>query len=324
MSETHPDDAAFGFGRHVREALPAIVDSPEAPAGLGPHTLIWKFYGDLRVQLFGFQRLATTENAIEQLATAVDQHSVIFGDFLGRTRRTAIPVLNTVYDADPTAWGRKVRDFHRDIKGTMADGNRYHALNPELFYWAHATFIDQIIYCTDTFIRRLTPDEKEQIFQEGKRWYLLYGISARNQPQTYPEFEQYWADMLERFTATPTARYGTGYIRKGLPGPGAVPAALWKLLTAPINGYTRTMIAGTLPPNLREMCGLTWSPRRQQAFDAAAAFLRALDPIVSRLPVSLRYAPWAARGWKRTGTNPRLLHALPAQSHRPPCSCFEW
>lgn len=163
-------DAAFGFARYVQEAQPAIVDSSSDCAALGPDTLIWKFYGDIRVQLFGFQRLASTENAIEQLGTAVDQHSVIFGDFLGRAKRTAIPVLNAVYDADATTWGHKVRDFHRDIKGTMADGSRYHALNPELFYWAHATFIDQIIYCTDTFVRRLSRDEKEQIFEEGKRW----------------------------------------------------------------------------------------------------------------------------------------------------------
>jgi uncharacterized protein (DUF2236 family) len=308
MTDTPSADAAFGFGRYVRDAQPAIIDASEEDFGLGPDTLIWKFYGDIRVQLFGFQRLAATENAIEQLATAVDQHSAIFGDFLGRAKRTAIPVLNTVYDENPTAWGHKVRDFHRDIKGSMADGSRYHALNPELFYWAHATFIDQIIYCTDTFIRRLTRDEKEQIFQEGKRWYRLYGVSARNQPQTYREFEQYWSDMLQRFTATPTVRYGTGYIRKGLPVPKGVPTPVWKVVTAPVNGYTRTVIAGTLPAILRELCGLAWSDRRQRTFDRIAAISRALNPIVSRLPVTLLYAPWAASGWRRAEIDPRTRY----------------
>lgn len=308
MTDTPSADAAFGFGRYVQEAEAAIDESVNETGGLGPDTLIWKFYGDVRVQLFGFQRLAATENAIEQLATAVDQHSIIFGDFLGRAKRTAIPVLNSVYDADAIAWGHKVRDFHRDIKGTIADGSRYHALNPELFYWAHATFVDQIIYCTDTFVRRLTREEKEQIFQEGKRWYRLYGVSARNQPQTYAEFEQYWSDMSQRFTATKTVRYGTGYIRKGLPAPKRIPAPLWKGVTAPINGYTRTMIAGTLPPNLRELCGLTWSDRRQRTFDGIAAISRALNPVVSRLPVSLLYAPWAARGWRRAGIDPRTMY----------------
>ncbi|QQG95610.1 DUF2236 domain-containing protein [Mycobacteroides chelonae] len=153
--------------------------------------------------------------------------------------------------------------------------------------------------------KRLTFEEKEQIFQEGTQWYRLYGVSARNQPQTYPEFQRYWAEMLQRFTATPTVRYRTGYIRKGIPGPKTILAPLWKLTTAPINGYTRTMIAGTLPPHLREMCDLHWSLRRQLIFDTFAAISRALNPIVSRLPVFLLYAPWAARAWKRVGADPR-------------------
>ncbi|NED68526.1 DUF2236 domain-containing protein, partial [Streptomyces sp. SID10244] len=90
---------------------------------------------------------------IEQLGQAVLDHSVIFDDFLGRARRTGPPVMKTVYSTEPQKWGRTVRDFHRDIKGTISDGSRYHALNPELFYWAHATFVDQVLYITDTFIR---------------------------------------------------------------------------------------------------------------------------------------------------------------------------
>ncbi len=224
MSARHDHTDPFGFDRHVREAVPMPIDEPVTPDAprLGPGSLTWKFYGDVRVQLFGFQRLASTENAIAELAQAVSEHSVIFGDFLGRALRTARPVLKTIYSDDPHGWGRTVRDFHTGIKGTMPGGERYHALNPELFYWAHATFIDQIIYCTDTFVRRLTRAEKEQIFEEGKIWYALYGISARRQPDSYDEFVRYWDSMLERFTSTKVVRYGTGYIRKGLPPLGPI------------------------------------------------------------------------------------------------------
>ena len=150
-----------GFEHGIREAEPVIVDdTPETAAELpsprlGAESLIWKFYGDSR-GILGFQRLAGTENCIEQLGQAVLDHSVIFDDFLGRARRTGPPVMKTVYSTEPQKWGRTVRDFHRDIKGTISDGSRYHALNPELFYWAHATFVDQVLYITDTFIRRLS------------------------------------------------------------------------------------------------------------------------------------------------------------------------
>ena len=36
--------------------------------------------------------------------------------------------------------GRTIRDFHTEIKGTDDHGRRYHALDPEIFWWAHATF----------------------------------------------------------------------------------------------------------------------------------------------------------------------------------------
>ena len=29
---------------------------------------------------------------------------------------------------------------------------RYHALDPETYYWAHATFVEQIYYFADTFV----------------------------------------------------------------------------------------------------------------------------------------------------------------------------
>ena len=97
----------------------------------------------------------------------MEDHSVIFSDFIGRGKRTGPPIMKTVYSEDPYGWGHKVRDFHRDIKGTISDGSRYHALNPELFYWAHATFVDQTIYVTDTFIRRLSCEEAPDLRVEG-------------------------------------------------------------------------------------------------------------------------------------------------------------
>ena len=215
------------FDAGVREAVPMPVDDEIADPSprLGPDSLIWKFYGDNRTQFFGFQRTAGVENCIEQLGQGVLDHSVVFSDTLGRAKRTAPPLMKTVYSGEPREWGRKVRDFHRTIKGTISDGSRYHALNPELFYWAHATFVDQVIYTTDTFIRRLSRAEKEQIFNEGKVWYGLYGVSDRAQPQTYDDFVAYWDEMLDRFVPHKTVLYGTGYITEGNTGPALAPQA---------------------------------------------------------------------------------------------------
>ncbi|MEJ9077531.1 oxygenase MpaB family protein [Gordonia malaquae] len=298
------------FDTHVREAEPAPVDDVDIDTldlRLGADSLVWKFYGDVRGVL-GFQRLAGTENCIEQLAQGVEDHSVIFNDFIGRAQRSGPPIMRTIYSDDPHKWGRMVRDFHRDIKGTISDGSRYHALNPELFYWAHATFLDQALFITDTFIRRLSYDEKVQIFEESKVWYQLYGVSARSQPQTYDEFVEYWNSMLDKFVPTRTIVYATGYIRKGVPGPKWIPAPVWRIASAPLNGFIRTVVVGTLPQQMRDVCELEWNERRQRNFDRFAGFMRSINPVINRLPRKWLYLSWANEGWDRVGVDPRKLH----------------
>ncbi|MCV7118549.1 DUF2236 domain-containing protein [Mycobacterium nebraskense] len=294
--------AGFRFDTGVREALPMPVDRLADDADdfprLGPESLIWKFYGDNRTQFFGFQRTAGVENCVEQLAQGVLDHSVVFSDTLGRAKRTAPPLMKTVYSDE-------------SIKGTISDGSRYHALNPELFYWAHASFVDQVIYNTDTFIRRLSHAEKERIFNEGKVWYSLYGVSDRGQPQTYDEFLAYWDEMLERFVPHKTVLYGTGYIRKGIPGPRWIPGPVWRVLSAPLNAYTRLVLVGTMPPQMREVCDLKWNTKKEKRFQRFAAVMRALNPLINRLPVGAIYTPWAAEAWRRSGVDPRRLHNHP-------------
>ncbi len=309
VDETFDPDR-FDAGIREAVAMPVADEVAEATPALGADSLVWKFYGDVR-GLFGFQRVAGTENCIEQLGKGVEDHSVVFSDTIGRARRSGPPIMKTIYSDDPHGWGRTVRDFHKPIKGTISDGSRYHALNPELFYWAHATFVDQVIYVTDTFIRRLSYEEKAQIFAESKDWYRLYGVSERNQPQTYEDFLRYWDGMLERFVPTRTIRYGTGYLRQGIPRPKKVPRPVWAVLSAPLNAIARTVVVGTLPAQMREVCDLDWDERKERRFQRFAATMRALNPLFNRLPVRRLYLPWAAQGWEREGVDPRPLHNRP-------------
>ncbi|SLD50257.1 Uncharacterized protein conserved in bacteria [Mycobacteroides abscessus subsp. massiliense] len=165
-----------------------------------------------------------------------------------------------------------------------------------------------MLYITDTFIRRLSYEEKVRIFEESKVWYSLYGVSARNQPQTYDEFVTYMEGMFDRFVPTKTILYATGYIRQGLPGPRQIPRPVWKVLSAPLNAFIRTVVVGTLPPQMKDVCRLEWSDKKERNFRRFAALMRALNPVFNRLPVRWLYLPWAAEGWKREGVDPRPLH----------------
>src|SRR5215212_5662744 len=136
---------------------------------LGPQSLIWRYFGDNRMYLIG-PRPAVLQNMLAELGQGVLDHSVFFDDTAARVKRSLPPIFMTVYGSDGDNPGQQVRDFHTDIKGTMPDGARYHALDPETYFWAHATFVEQVLYFADTFVKRLRREEKEQIYLVSPLW----------------------------------------------------------------------------------------------------------------------------------------------------------
>src|SRR6478752_9065910 len=118
---------------------------------LGPNSLVWRYFGDNRMYLIG-PRPAVLQNMLAELGQGVLDHSVFFADTAARVKRSMPPIFNTVYGSADDNAGAHVRDFHVDIKGDMPDGGRYHALNPETYFWAHATFVEQVLYFADTFV----------------------------------------------------------------------------------------------------------------------------------------------------------------------------
>jgi uncharacterized protein (DUF2236 family) len=282
---------------------------PEAPAQalpenglpLGPDSLVWRWFADNRTLLLG-PRAAVLQNMLPSLGQGVEEHSVWFAETLARLKRSIPPILRTVYGSDDDNAGTTVRDFHKDIKGTMPSGERYSALNPDTYYWAHATFVDQVITATDTFIKRLTDAEKEQVFRESITWFARYGVSATGTPRTYAEFQEYWDHALdERLVAHRTAAYGVGYVTKGWPRPKRVPAPVWFVVKRPINAVSAFLTTGGMPERAREILGLPWDERRERRYQRFAAVVRASAPVFDRLPATLRLHPIALRAYKREG-----------------------
>jgi uncharacterized protein (DUF2236 family) len=210
--------------------------------------------------------------------------------------------MMTVYGAEGDDEGTRVRDFHRDIKGDMPDGQRYHALDPETYFWAHATFVEQVLYFADTFVKRLTDAEREQIYLESKTWYRRYGVSDRPMPATYAEFEQYWDRMLDEILVPhQTAKYGVGYVTKGFPRPKGVSPLAWRLVSPLFNPAAASITTGGMPPRARDMLGLPWSDRKERAYQRFAALWRSrpVNWVWDRLPMSVRYNKFAQEGYGR-------------------------
>ncbi|HEY8479613.1 MAG TPA: oxygenase MpaB family protein [Spirillospora sp.] len=284
------------------------------PAPLGPGSLTWRFFGDTRLLLAG-PRAAVLQNMLPALGQGVFEHSVFFKETFARLKRSAGPILNTVYGGDRAAeTGRKVRDYHLEIKGTMPDGSRYHALDPETYYWAHATFVDHMLYAVETFIRPLSDAEKRQIYEESKVWFRMYGVSTRAMPEDWEAFRTYWKRMLDE-TLVPhkTARYGVGYVTKGLPRPARIPAPLWRAVSPPLNAVARFITVGGLPPRARELLDLPWSAADERRHRRFAAAVRAAGRLWPLLPEAVRYLPPARRAFRRARAERRAARREPAR-----------
>ncbi|NED68841.1 DUF2236 domain-containing protein, partial [Streptomyces sp. SID10244] len=76
-----------------------------------------------------------------------------------------------------------------------------------------------------------------------------------------------------------------------LPRPKKVPAPVWRVASAPLNGFIRTVIVGTIPQQMRDVCGLEWDAKREKRFQRFAAAMRAVNPVFNRLPLKWLYVP---------------------------------
>ena len=77
-----------------------------------------------------------------------------------------------------------------------------------------------MLYFADTFVKRLSDAEKEQIYAESKTWYRRYGVSDRPMPADLRRIPAVLERMLDEVVVPhKTAKYGVGYVTKGFPCP---------------------------------------------------------------------------------------------------------
>lgn len=266
---------------------------------LGPDSLTWRYFGDLRGLLL-ISRVGLLQNLHPGLAAGVQEHSDLFVNPWNRLFRSIPPILAVVYGAERApATGVQIRDWHRQIKGVDAQGRRYHALSPELFYWAHATFFEGQIAAQALFGTPLDDAALERLYQESIQWYALYGLPMTTVPADYKAFKVYWQDMLEsRLEMTGVARW---YLdgNQPLPAPYTwMRGPLWWLLRPLFDQGARWLAIGSLPAPLRERLKLPWSAKDQRRLDGLSRMVRALWKV---MPRRWRYFPQAHAAMRRAG-----------------------
>lgn len=271
---------------------------PGMASPLGPDSLTWRYFGDARGLLFAI-RAGVLQAMHPAIDAALRQHSDFFENPWNRLLRSAPPILGVVYDGPERAeqTGAWVRDQHKGIKGTTAGGGQYHALNPDAFYWAHATFFESIITVQRYLGNPLSRVDQERLYDESIGWYELYGLTMRPVPPDYAAFERYWDDMLRDGLEATEVALGTFGGAVKLPAPYPWLDGLPWLTLRPFVTRGPTFVArGTLPTAARERLGLSWSVTDEVALRAMLAPLRLVWPLV---PEPARWYPRAWKGVRR-------------------------
>lgn len=268
---------------------------------LGPQSLTWKLFGDARGLLLA-QRAGVLQNMHPVISRALIDHSDFFANPLNRVWRSGAPILGVVYDAPVDETAHHVRDYHRGIRGGDGEGgDRYAALDPEPYYWAHATFFEGQIATQRMFGTPLTDDQEEQLYRESITWYARYGLSLRPVPRDYAAFKRYWAWMFEtQLRCTPVGLFGVRTLHY-LPSPSpSVPWPVW-MGVRPVASVALPMLGRvTLPREAREILGIRLTTAEKLAFATLVATVRTTWPVT---PSPLRRMPRARVGDRREAAN---------------------
>ncbi|WP_040510234.1 oxygenase MpaB family protein [Gordonia soli] len=272
--------------------------TPAEVTPLGPDSLTWQIWGTWTGMLGGLWS-GSMQNMHPKLGAAVWEHSDFFGERWERLMRSLYPISGVVFDRTPDT-GLEVRDYHRTIKGQMDDGSRYHALDPDVFYWAHATFWYGNVRLCEKFGPRLSEDQKRQLFEESKTWYAMYGVSMRPVPDTYEDFLEYWDHMCRNVLRDHPAVRTVLDISELPPPPWMswMPRRIWRRHAAPpVQRFFVWLTTGLYDEPIREMMGLRWTDRDERVF---RLFGKGVDLVMNRLvPYRILRHPRPRDAWDR-------------------------
>lgn len=265
---------------------PRAEDAP-----LGPDSLLWRIAGDPRSLLPG-TAAGIMQLMLPGLGAGVTDHSNFFDDPYDRIFRSIPYIWGSIFTADTDegdARGRQIRDFHPDIKGVDDQGRRYHALDPDVFWWAHATFTWEMFRAQELYFPiPFSRAQQEQLYAETVTWYRRYGVSDRPVPPNLGAFrDRFEAICRYELELTPAVQWvldpTTNSAAQGDPIrlPGLL-APLSGLATRLGSDLLRTMVYGAMPDVIRRRFGFRWTNADRAAFVGVCAALKAATPVVDR------------------------------------------
>ena len=236
---------------------------PGEQALVGPHSASWRIFKNPVALFVGGVAAVVMELAEPQVRTGVWEHSSFRSDPVQRLQRTGLAAMVTVYGARSVA-ERMIAGVvrrHGAVSGTVPGGGAYHARDPALLTWVHATAAFGFAGAYHRYARPLSREEFDRFYAEGVPAARLYG--ALDAPASGAGLHALFAAMDGRLEPSPVIFEFLGIMQ-------AAP-----VFPAPLRPMQRLLVRAAVelvPGWLRERLGLT---------DAYG--LRGWEPLVRRL-----------------------------------------
>src|SRR5690606_33266173 len=113
--------------------------------------------------------------------------------------------------------------------------------------------------CYEALVRPLSPAEREELWTDWVRFGELFGMPRSVAPASAGEFDEWMADKLAsaELHLTEEARVVGLAIANDMPVP---------VLMRPGVRANNFVVRGLLPPRVRDLYGMRWSPVHEAAF----------------------------------------------------------
>jgi uncharacterized protein (DUF2236 family) len=222
-------------------------------------------------------------------------HPVAFTGLVGSTSGLHAPferlvrtakIMETVYfgeRADADRVTARVRTMHAQVRGSIScpagphpAGTPYAADRPDMLLWILACLADSALAVYRAFVAPLAdPAQRERFWSDYLLMGELFGLPRSEVPPDYEAFRDYMRARLrsDDLFVTDDARELGRRVAFQLPLPARRRPALPAVNLA---------VVGTLPPRVRRLYGIAWTPAHDAAFRALALGSRLARPLLPR------------------------------------------
>ncbi|MEU8799047.1 oxygenase MpaB family protein [Spirillospora sp. NPDC048819] len=219
------------------------------------------------------------QTAHPKVAQGVYDHSYTADDPVRRLRNTMGWLYTVQFGTREEAetLSALVTKGHESITGPD-----YEANDPELQVWVASTLFAVAAQFYQLLFRRTFDEaELEEFYQQSKTYATILGCPEKRMPGNYPQFREYYADMLQNLEISDASRAVADQVLgwKKLPGGP---------LNAPGMMVIRLLTAGLMPAPIREQYGWKWDAARERRFRLLVDLLAVVYP---RLPLRARTLP---------------------------------